>query len=216
MKSAPASNRILYIGIGGKKRHGKDTFADYVKDSILNQQRCVSVIRRGFADAIREEVAVFLCRELAGSPKWPRNPVTRLQTIMRSLNSQEECAKEPFRLLLQWWGVEFRRREFGERYWINALEGFAETWLQIVPNEEKLVILIPDLRLPNEIEFIRAHDGVLIKVERPDRESADAHITETALETFTDWDSHILNDKNLEHLKDQACFFVNSRLRDRL
>lgn len=206
------NDRILYVGIGGKKRHGKDTFAGFVKDALLPAPLCVSTLKRGFADALREEVAVFLCRELAGVPKWSRDPCRRIQQIMRTLTSDRPEEKDPFRLLMQWWGVEFRRSLFGEDYWIKELERFAESWLAIVPPQEKLVILVPDVRMPNEIDFIRNQGGVLVRVNRTNMADTDSHSTETALDQFDGWDVQVKNDGTLDDLQNKAAAFVRNWL----
>lgn len=206
------NDRILYIGIAGKKCHGKDTFAGFVKDELLPAPRCVSTLKRGFADALREEVAVFLCRELTGVPKWSRDPCRRIQQIMRTLTSDRPEEKEPFRLLMQWWGVEFRRSLFGEDYWIKELERFATSWLAIVPPQEKLVLLVPDVRLPNEVDFIRSQGGILVKVNRRNMVDTDSHSTETALDQFDGWDVQVKNDGTLDDLQNKAAAFVRNWL----
>ena len=63
------------------------------------------------------------------------------------LNSNTD--KEQFRLLMQWWGTEFRRNMVDKDYWIKKVQ----SWIDKHPEVD--VILIPDLRFKNEIEWIK-------------------------------------------------------------
>ena len=98
--------------------------------------------------------------------------------------------------LLQWWGTNYRRKHFGEDYWVNRLDEKLQT-LWEYPDEQRIVIA--DTRFPEETAHIRAKkDGLLLRVnaERPFEETGrdDEHESETALDGWTDWDGLLWND----------------------
>jgi hypothetical protein len=201
--------KLIYVGIAGKKFHGKDTFARYVREWL--EERGVEVRRRGFSDALKEEVADLLAPFLVGSPMWMNTPVDTLRDdLVDIFNHGSKKDKEPFRLMLQWWGVEFRRQMFNPEYWLRSLELWAASELHEV--KKTLVVLVPDLRMPNECRFIKNADGVLVKVYRPNMDGSDQHATETALDDFKDWDRLILNDGTIEEMRNWARIFCETFL----
>jgi hypothetical protein len=206
-------NRILYVGIAGKKFHGKDSFAGFVGKRLY--VRGVQMRRRGFSDALKEEATDFLIPQLQGSPKWAdMNPILMRSELLRIFESGTKEEKEPFRLLLQWWGVEFRRQMFNPDYWLRRLELWAAEELHRVKKD--LVVLVPDLRMPNECDFIRNAGGLLVKVHRPELETSDLHLTETALDDFVDYDMVAHNSGGLDHLENCADYFCRVYLEPRL
>lgn len=95
--------------------------------------------------------------------------------------------------LLQKEGCRFRETVHPD-FWFKILwHSIAE----FAPDYGAHLILIQDVRFPNEAEWIKSMGGYLIKVVRhnadgspfvaPDRDPH--HISETALDRFTDWDA---------------------------
>lgn len=60
--------------------------------------------------------------------------------------------------LLQWWGTEFRRNNFGQDYWVKR------TFSQIPANLD--VAMITDVRFPNEAEAVEQRGGFSVNVQR--------------------------------------------------
>ena len=99
---------------------------------------------------------------------------------------------------LQEEGTERGRQVFGEDMWVDAmmarLTRVKETW-----GFEQFVVT--DVRFPNEVRAIQARGGWVFRVESPERAaasplqaSAREHSSETALDTYTDFDGWIFND----------------------
>jgi hypothetical protein len=88
-------------------------------------------------------------------------------------------------------------------------EVYAYTWIDLVLNTNKQcdVLLISDLRYPNEAERIKASGGTLIKINRPGVEYHN-DVADTALADFNQWDHIIDNDGSLNDL--------NQKLKDLL
>ena len=149
----------MLIGISGKKRSGKDTVAQILSEHLENP----SVLH--FADALKLEVA---------------------KATGFSIRYIEEH-KENFRLILQGWGTDFRRKIYGDDYWLKEMD---KTIGELEFYDMKSVI-IADVRFENEYDYIKSRDGIVIRVERS-VDYSDCHVSETNLDN-KEFDHKILN-----------------------
>lgn len=104
------------------------------------------------------------------------------------INSLAPYGKHP--KLLQWWGTELRRNNFGENYWVDKL------FASIPANTD--IALISDVRFLNEADGIKQRGGHCVNVQRlredgsqyfsTDRHSD--HPSETMLDNYN-WDYYI-------------------------
>lgn len=173
------------IGLIGKKRSGKDSFA-----STLVSERGFMPI--AFADSLKQSV-------LQVDP-WVDVTVPPAPAIMRFSDVIEtygwEVAKDKFpevRRLLQEYGVSVR--EIEPDFWIDAALAKAETPGRYV---------ITDVRFPNEVDAVRQDlGGIIVRIHRPGLVSDDTHASETALDDY-EADYTIDNSGTLEDLAAQA------------
>lgn len=182
-----------FIGIAGSKRSGKDTIARMI-GSFCEEGARLPWTRRAFADALKAE-----CAEMLATFKGDR------ESILNAMHNDR--TKESYRLLLQWWGTEFRRRMCGQDYWVSALDA----WVDRQDFPKNMVILVPDIRFPNECEFIQKQPGgVLINVVRPSGgENLDLHASEVSLAgRWTEWDKVIINDGTKDDLNQKVVAFA--------
>jgi hypothetical protein len=104
------------------------------------------------------------------------------------------------RKMLQLEGTEFGRLKYGEDVWCQSVL----TWFRVF-NESWGVdkFVIPDVRFPNEVEFIKKNGGKVYRIIAPTRvansslnEEARKHISETALDEYPldQFDGLIFND----------------------
>jgi hypothetical protein len=131
------------IGISGKMGSGKDYIAqNYIIPYIkknMLQYMCLS-----FADQIKINV---ICK----------NDI-RYEDVF--VNKSKET-----RRLLQIEGTENGRKQLGEDIWIK----YHENWSKIHESRGIDILLTNDVRFKNEIEYIKAKGGMMIKVIAPDR-----------------------------------------------
>ena len=185
---------MLYIGIAGYKRSGKDTVCKLLIEEL--SKLSITAERRALADALKEEIAKFLSEEFCSKYSY-----TQYMEWMSGPN------KEQYRLLMQWWGTEGRRMLIADDYWLQELEDHASY-------VKSAVLIVPDVRFKNEVNFIKKQKGLNVYVNRPGF-VGENHPSEKDLDDFNGWDYYIYNDKAIEDLKDQVrelAMLIHSRM----
>lgn len=102
------------------------------------------------------------------------------------------------RKLLQEEGTERGRMAFGEDIWCNTIF----TWFKVLHDYSNIKdFVIPDVRFPNEVDFIKSHGGRVIRIHAPIRAEGNSltpearqHISETALDGYDRFDAYLFND----------------------
>jgi hypothetical protein len=172
--------RIKLIGISGYARSGKDTIANHLVEKY-------GYHKVSFANPMKVAMEKL-------------NPTIRIVTTGQSLELKdavdfygwEELKKlsPDIRPLLQRFGTEVGREMFGENFWV-------EQALDSIPDGATAVIA--DVRFPNEAGAIRDLGGKVIRVERTGTAPANAHASETALDTYS-FDDVLSNDGDVEDI----------------
>jgi len=161
----------LIIGFCGKAGSGKDAAG-----AILAEAHGYE--RQALADAVRHEILGLA--ELGRF--WPINiPIGIMGDFGYDLKGWEittearyaifaELFSKPttqrMRVLLQWWGTEYRRSE-DLAYWLKRM--------RFQPGKRYYV---PDVRFANEAAFIQALGGVTLRVVGREQEGVPAHSSE--------------------------------------
>lgn len=147
---------MFLIGISGKKQSGKTTIAEYL---VNKRYDCASLC---FADKIKE-----IIRDCFIPPEMEidlNNPADKKIVL--------PCGYTP-RELMQVVGTDYFRALYSD-VWINAFRN--ELYLV----EHYPIIIAPDVRFENEIEFIHSQGGKVIRLTR--QIDDDPHESETALD----------------------------------
>jgi len=158
------------IGIGGKKRAGKSTLASYITKACISRGWQVEEI--SFADPIKLMLAEVFKYE---------QPYA---TFTEDCRKQQKVEVAPgvsmtVRELLQKTGTDCFRDIIHTDFWMAR--GIAR-----IKASSADVIIIPDVRFPNELEAIN-NLGMTIYIERPEyKVDGDTHASETALNDLKD------------------------------
>lgn len=164
----------LIIGIGHKKRSGKDLFASYLQEELLQYGR---VTKRSFADPIKEiAYSIFSMYNLGDKDFYEKNPEERKAPL-------EGIGKTPRQL---WIELGSAVRSIHEGVWIDMMFGFGN---ELHP---PIAMIIPDVRFPKEVEAVKSRGGILIKVKRDSTDYVDDE-ADCALDDFNGWDYILLN-----------------------
>lgn len=153
---------MILIGLSGKKLSGKDTF--YL---IASQLIKANTVRIGFADALKEEIA------------------KEFNTTVEYINQN----KDKFRLIMQHWGC-LKRELIHQDYWIWKVR---DRILKLDSESDVSVVFITDVRFKNEASWLKNTNGFLLRINRGyNLPVSDSHISETELDSYTEYD-HLIN-----------------------
>lgn len=183
----------LILGIMGKKRSGKDTFAarlvaehGFTRLSLADPLREMAKALDPIVDWVGDDVRI--------------DPVSLTEVL--GPDDDWEVAKElpEVRRLLQHLGTDAVRGVLGNNTWVDHLADRAAA----VPGP----VVVPDVRFPDEADFIKAVGGELVRVVRPGLivaggGQAEQHISETALDDRVP-DYYVRNDADIDELHTRA------------
>lgn len=184
------------IGLIGKKRSGKDTFA-----STLVEER--GFTRYAFADPLKEAALGLdpLIRfeqdeTYLATPDYyfgvgPK--IERLSAVVERLGWEQAKEIREVRRTLQNYGVAIRGIE--EDFWTRT------TMEKALAHRGPVVIT--DVRFPNEVEAVHRAGGIIVRIVRPGLASDDSHVSETALDGYPA-DLDVLNAGTVETLAETA------------
>ncbi len=155
------------VGISGHIGCGKSAFAGYLNEKYPEYGR------ESVGDAVKEE-----CARLFGFPlEWCSSEINKKAVIEVALpifGKKYMTVREA----LQWWGTDIVRNMVSENHWVERVTG-------------KGMVIIDDIRFPNECDYVKQNDGVLIRIEDYPGKPVDPrayHISETALDDYPHFD----------------------------
>jgi hypothetical protein len=109
------------------------------------------------------------------------------------------------RLAMQTLGTEWGRQTMADNFWLAAVENH-------IDNLELRRVVITDVRFPNEVAFVQAKGGRVLKVERPMLHGIiDNHASETGIATLS-CDGVIANDGTVEDLHERVLDTVSGEV----
>ena len=206
-----------FITLAGRKQVGKDTSANMIARIIGSRQEDRSFLEEldnptptvhvvHFADALKDAcVAIFGIdrqdmeteegkRKLT-DVKWPMSVMVDMpgDEIRYVWYPNPDGRFMSVREVLQYVGTDLFRTQIDPDVWVKSI--FRRKY------GEFDTVVVADARFPNECAFAK-QNGLLVKIERDMGQSAqDMHISERALDEYTDYDFVIQNDDDLVALK---------------
>lgn len=178
---------VQIVGISGYARSGKDLAR-------------LSLESRGYARiALAEEIrkALYILNPLVADSK-------RLVEAVNDYGwDKAKTAFPEIRRLLQNFGTEVGRESWDEEFWLNLA-------FRKVPENSRIVV--PDVRFPNEADYIRARGGQVWRVNNPKFHPLNAHESETALDDYS-FDHVIVNGSTPDKFDAKIAEILNTDLR---
>ena len=179
----------MIIGISGKAESGKDTAAKMLEVIYGNPGISYEDFKdknyKGFADIQTVHFADML-KETA--------------MTMCILGEDDVNTQYGKKQTIEWLGITVRellqklgtcvRQGIDNLFWIKSLFANIEGWENVI---------IADVRFPEEVQSIKERGGLIIRIDRNGAGAGD-HISEIALDDYTNWDFHIGNNGSLEEL----------------
>lgn len=188
---------MIVIGVAGYKRCGKDTLTKVLHEELAKMG--LNSERRALADELKEEIAKMLHSVF---------PSISVEEHIRRMN--DDKWKEKYRLIMQWWGTEWRRDETmggWDSYWIDKVT----EWVNESSSD---IVIVPDIRFPNEVKWCGQYNGVVVWMNRPGFTSS-GHSSENALDDFKEFDVVIDNNGDIDKLREKAQWVV-AKIKERL
>lgn len=178
------------VGLIGKKRVGKDTFAAVLVEEF-------GFARVAFADPLKEmALTIDPLISDAPAPNAAWSPMRLTPAVMMDGWERVKDDYPEARRFLQRLGDGVR--QFDPEFWSNA--GMQEAACN---RAEGFPVVITDVRYPNEAAAIREAGGILVRIERPGVDDGDTHASETALDEYRE-DAIVLNYFGLDALRESA------------
>lgn len=189
----------MIIGIIGRARSGKDTFAEMLADALFEKTKR-KFIMMAYATELKNRVQRdfdLSYEQLWGDQKEVADKrYPRRFTTYTGINPPMEMGYWTAREILQAYGQFYRTID--SQFWVNNL-------FNVIEEKEYNNVIITDVRHPNEAAPIKERGGSIIKVNRKNRDEihGSQHISEVAMDDYRA-DFTVVNDSSLEELKKTA------------
>ena len=157
------------IGLTGYAYVGKDTLADLLV-------RSHGYHRLGFADPLKA-MLLALDPVMLSPDALNMEAISVTELLAKYGGSWDRAKPDPIygtelRRLLQRLGTEAVRNHLGDDAWVRAAARTVNMngWTRTV---------MPDVRFPNEAEFVRQSSGIVVRIERPGYGPVNQHVSDT-------------------------------------
>ena len=189
------------IGLVGKKRAGKDTFAERLIAEHGFQKVSFSAPVKGAALAVDPIVDVDF---------WDHREV-RLSEVIEKAGWENAKGLPEVRRFLQRLGTD-AIRTLDPDFWVRGgmarakeIREHSEVYMWSGQSIRTIgsPVVITDVRFKNEAAAIKAAGGILVRVERPGSDDGDTHASEVELDTYP-VDKLVYNGGTVEQLHNQA------------
>lgn len=182
---------MILLGIAGYAGSGKSTVAKYLVEKYgFRDIALADPLKKACAEIFR-----FTDEQLYGSKKEEVDPFWGLTP----------------RDVLQRFGTEAMRNNFGQDLWIRALRRRLDGAL---PNSR---FVVSDARFPNEADAIHEWGGEMIRIERPGVAKM-SHASETALDSYDKYALTVYNygsvadlHRNIDYVVETGYLWPSSR-----
>jgi dephospho-CoA kinase len=173
----------MIVAVSGKKRSGKDTFYQLVKEYVEHGTN-IRVVRFAFADAVKKYAESYFA-------------VSRYTD------------KEEYRFILQGIG-QMMREEVRKSYWIDITSrGIEEEFTKY--GKDNVIAIITDVRYLNEMEWALENADISLRIERAEAPSDDSHPSEVELDKF-DFGHKIINNGDMCQYREVVSKWVSEHL----
>lgn len=213
----------MLLGIAGKKKSGKNTAASILEEWCGDEYTARS---QGLADVLKVSAA----RALGLVKETPEQCIAAMDVlkfcgdITTNIEHGQHDIQEIMisgREYLQFYGTEAHREVFGDSFWIDYLlpidkMSLYRKWGQSDGSTLTALMMVTDVRFPNEAERVKEHGGFVLEIRKPeDDEDGDQHASEQRLPARL-VDEIINNDEGIAEFDIKIMDFAERRIRDGL
>lgn len=174
----------MLVGLHGPAQSGKDTVYGILRTLSFSQGEAPLLPYLVRRDAFADRLKVSAARALGFDGDWDEciEIMNRLKTegfinTIVDLHKRKEISGREY---LQRYGTEAHREVFAQDFWVKAVlpEGYPSD-----DEHHKTLLVVTDVRFPNEAERVLECGGQMWKIDRPvERIAESAHASETPLD----------------------------------
>ena len=168
------------LAFGHKSRVGKDVATRFLVNYIKQKRPDLKVERRAFADKVKDiSYQLYKHHGLQPGPYYDEYPEARnIKLPLLGMDAVEV-----------WISVGNRLRDVYSKTWIDfvLLDCSAD------------IVVISDLRFPQEIDGVLSFDGYLVRIDKKDAPIRDS-ISDNILNDFRGWHKILDNDSTIDSL----------------
>jgi len=177
------------LAFGHKSRTGKDTATKLLIDYVNREHPDVKIERRAFADAVKNvSYLLYRCHGLQPREYYDEHPEARAEKL-------PALGMDPVEV---WVAVGNKVRDI-----------YAATWIDIALLDCTAdIIIVSDLRYPNEAERIHQLGGACVKMERKAAAIRNT-IADKALDGYNSWDKVMQNNSTPKALEQQLISLID-------
>ncbi len=193
---------MCIIGVSGKARSGKNTFADMLAEE-LHKQIGVAYVMMAYADVLKKMAQNEL--DLSWDQLWGESKEAEDKRYIKKVNTDSDGE-----WLTYWTGREIMQ-SLGEFY--RAIDGlfWVKKLFRTIDEKEYQSVIITDVRYPNEVDPVVERGGYHVRVNRPEADEVHGttHASETSLDAPYKVDFTIMNTGTLDDLRKSASYIVS-------
>lgn len=188
----------MLIGLNGRLKSGKDTTFEIIKT------HCPGAERVSFAEPLKESAAQALgiSRDTLETLKaheeihmeFPSGMVMS-STLPSAVKADLSHWKMNMRVFLQRYGTEAHREVFGDSFWVDQA-------LPLDLDHSDRLIVVTDMRFPNEAQRVLDLGGHTVKVNRDASTAHGSHPSEQDIDHMIEY--QLDNTRDLEYLDGQV------------
>jgi len=226
------------ILVSGKLQSGKNQFTEYLQTHLESKGLHVAtdLFARGVKDGSKEdfkEIYEYIntvvnesikdLRYLPEAPKQLDNIISNLEQLLTTTDNFYEDKTDLTRKMLQIYGTNIFRQRVDNDYWVsntcNRIQAHFEN--------SKDVVILTDVRFPNEIDFVKDYftplldrpcqaDVVSIRINREVERTnnINEHESEKALDDYENFTTRVNNNADLESLKNKAVIIADKYIKE--
>ncbi len=160
-----------FITLCGKKRSGKNTVANAIRDYVVGHKMLWKIQEASFAKPLRQILGILygISDELLYDDT-KKDMLVDVTWEELQLDSDGRQGQMTLRELLQVFGTDLCRELWSENVWAQI--PFRKNY------PDNTLVLITDARFENELRMSKKHQGINIHIVRPGHKQEDTHASE--------------------------------------
>ncbi len=186
----------MIIGISGKARSGKDTFAMMLARE-LQKQIGQSYVLMAYAHELKLKIQKDF--DLSYEQLWGDEKEIGDKRYVKPL---PDSVGIPSKGVIHYWTPREIMQNYGQFFRTIDYDFWVKNLFKVVEEKELDNVIITDLRHINEVNTVVDRGGYHVRVEREDKDNVhnEQHISETALDGKHKVDFYVINNWTLKEL----------------